>query len=120
MMVGVNGSGKTTTIAKLGQPYRSEGKTLLFGAADNAGTVDERVVSTDGVGPESHAEITGMHDDSLPCFRRQPGRIANEYADVVPGFKRTVQHVGTERSRRAENDQPHLRIPPEVFHELSD
>jgi len=34
LVVGVNGSGKTTTIAKLGQRFQSEGKTLLFGAAD--------------------------------------------------------------------------------------
>jgi len=34
MVVGVNGSGKTTTMAKLAQRFQSEGKTLLFGAAD--------------------------------------------------------------------------------------
>jgi fused signal recognition particle receptor len=43
MMVGVNGSGKTTTIAKLGQRFQAEGKTLLFGAADTfrAAAVDQ-------------------------------------------------------------------------------
>jgi fused signal recognition particle receptor len=43
MMVGVNGSGKTTTIAKLGQRFKSEGKSLLFGAADTfrAAAVDQ-------------------------------------------------------------------------------
>ncbi len=43
MMVGVNGSGKTTTIAKLGQRFQSEGRTLLFGAADTfrAAAVDQ-------------------------------------------------------------------------------
>lgn len=43
MLVGVNGSGKTTTIAKLGQRFHSEGKTLLFGAADTfrAAAVDQ-------------------------------------------------------------------------------
>ncbi len=34
LMVGVNGSGKTTTIAKLGQRFMAEGKSVLFGAAD--------------------------------------------------------------------------------------
>lgn len=34
MVVGVNGSGKTTTIAKLAQRFQSEGRSLLFGAAD--------------------------------------------------------------------------------------
>ncbi len=43
MVVGVNGSGKTTTIAKLAQRFRAEGKTLLFGAADTfrAAAVDQ-------------------------------------------------------------------------------
>lgn len=43
MVVGVNGSGKTTTIAKLAQRFQSYGKTLLFGAADTfrAAAVDQ-------------------------------------------------------------------------------
>lgn len=34
LLVGVNGSGKTTTLAKLAQKYRSEGKQVLIAAAD--------------------------------------------------------------------------------------
>ncbi len=34
LIVGVNGSGKTTTIAKLGKRFREEGKSVIFGAAD--------------------------------------------------------------------------------------
>lgn len=43
MVVGVNGSGKTTTIAKLAQRYQAEGNTVLFGAADTfrAAAVDQ-------------------------------------------------------------------------------
>ena len=43
MVVGVNGSGKTTTIAKLGRRFQSDRKTLLFGAADTfrAAAVDQ-------------------------------------------------------------------------------
>ena len=43
MVVGVNGSGKTTTIAKLGQRFQADGKTMLFGAADTfrAAAVDQ-------------------------------------------------------------------------------
>jgi len=49
MVVGVNGSGKTTTIAKLGQRFQSEGKTMLFGAADTfrAAAVDQLQVWAD-------------------------------------------------------------------------
>lgn len=43
LIVGVNGSGKTTTIAKLGKRFITEGKTILFGAADTfrAAAVDQ-------------------------------------------------------------------------------
>jgi fused signal recognition particle receptor len=43
LVVGVNGSGKTTTIAKLGHRFQAQKKTLLFGAADTfrAAAVDQ-------------------------------------------------------------------------------
>lgn len=43
LLVGVNGSGKTTTAAKLGQRFMAQGKTVLFGAADTfrAAAVDQ-------------------------------------------------------------------------------
>jgi len=43
LIVGVNGSGKTTTIAKLGKWFCEEGKSVIFGAADTfrAGAVDQ-------------------------------------------------------------------------------
>jgi fused signal recognition particle receptor len=49
MVVGVNGSGKTTTIAKLGQRYQADGKSLLLGAADTfrAAAVDQLQVWAD-------------------------------------------------------------------------
>jgi len=34
MVVGVNGSGKTTTLAKLGKKFKNQGKKILFAAAD--------------------------------------------------------------------------------------
>jgi fused signal recognition particle receptor len=43
LIVGVNGSGKTTTIAKLGKRFMQQGKTVLLGAADTfrAAAVDQ-------------------------------------------------------------------------------
>jgi fused signal recognition particle receptor len=54
MVVGVNGSGKTTTIAKLGQRFRSEKKSLIFGAADTfrAAAVDQLQVWGERLGVE--------------------------------------------------------------------
>lgn len=52
MMAGVNGSGKTTTIAKLGARFQREGRTLLFAAADTfrAAAVDQLQVWGDRLG----------------------------------------------------------------------
>jgi len=52
LVVGVNGSGKTTTIAKLGRRYVDEGKSLIFGAADTfrAAAVDQLQVWGDRLG----------------------------------------------------------------------
>lgn len=49
LIVGVNGSGKTTTIAKLGKRYKVEGKQVIFGAADTfrAAAVDQLQVWAD-------------------------------------------------------------------------
>ena len=43
LVVGVNGSGKTTSIAKLGQRFTRQGKDVIFGAADTyrAAAVDQ-------------------------------------------------------------------------------
>lgn len=43
LIVGVNGSGKTTSIAKLGQRFKGEGNKIIFGAADTfrAAAVDQ-------------------------------------------------------------------------------
>ncbi|HWQ84414.1 MAG TPA: signal recognition particle-docking protein FtsY [Anaerolineales bacterium] len=49
LVVGVNGSGKTTTIAKLGKRYAEEGKRVILGAADTyrAAAVDQLQVWAD-------------------------------------------------------------------------
>ncbi|MGL4342968.1 MAG: signal recognition particle-docking protein FtsY [Metamycoplasmataceae bacterium] len=52
MIVGVNGSGKTTTIAKLMNKYKNEGKKILVAAADTfrAGAVDQLQIWANRVG----------------------------------------------------------------------
>lgn len=54
LVVGVNGVGKTTTIAKLAQRFRREGKTPLLVAADTfrAAAIDQLQVWADRIGVE--------------------------------------------------------------------
>ena len=83
MVVGVNGSGKTTTIAKLAQRYQSEGKTLLFGAADTfrAAAVDQLEVWGDRLGVDV---ISGAPESD-------PGAVA--FNAVQSGVARQVDLV---------------------------
>ncbi len=52
MVVGVNGVGKTTTIGKLAHQFKSEGKSVVLGAADTfrAAAVDQLVIWSERVG----------------------------------------------------------------------
>ncbi|MCR5041451.1 MAG: signal recognition particle-docking protein FtsY [Clostridia bacterium] len=54
LMIGVNGSGKTTTIGKLASMYKAEGKTVILGAADTfrAAAIDQLAVWADRAGVE--------------------------------------------------------------------
>ena len=46
MVVGVNGSGKTTSIAKLAHLFKNEGKKVVLGAADTfrAAAVEQQTI----------------------------------------------------------------------------
>src|SRR6201997_4279092 len=54
LVVGVNGTGKTTTIGKLAQVFRSQGKTVLLCAADTfrAAAIDQLEIWGDRTGTE--------------------------------------------------------------------
>lgn len=83
MVAGVNGSGKTTTIAKLGQRFQAEGKTLLFGAADTfrAAAVDQLQVWGDRLGVDV---IAGAPESD-------PGAVA--FSAVQSGTARGVDLI---------------------------
>lgn len=83
MVVGVNGSGKTTTIAKLGQRFHAEGKSLLFGAADTfrAAAVDQLQVWGDRL----HVDVISGAPES------DPGAVA--FSAVQSGAARGLDLV---------------------------
>lgn len=83
LVVGVNGSGKTTTIAKLGQRFQQEGKSVLFGAADTfrAAAVDQLQVWGDRLGIDV---IAGAAESD-------PGAVA--FNAVQAGLARKVDLV---------------------------
>jgi len=83
LLVGVNGSGKTTTAAKLGQRFMKDGKTILFGAADTfrAAAVDQLQVWGDRL----KAEVVSGAPES------DPGAVA--YSAVQAGIARGVDMI---------------------------
>lgn len=67
MVVGVNGVGKTTTIAKLAHQYSNEGKKVLLGAADTfrAAAIDQLQVWADRAGVELVKQKMGSDPASV-------------------------------------------------------
>lgn len=73
LVVGVNGVGKTTTIAKLGQQWREEGRSVIFAAGDTfrAAAVEQLQVWGDRVGAavvapaKQGADSAGLAYDAL-------------------------------------------------------
>jgi fused signal recognition particle receptor len=69
MVVGVNGCGKTTTIAKIAHQYSSQGKKVLIGAADTfrAAAVEQLEVWANRVGADLVKQSKGT-DPSAVAF----------------------------------------------------
>ncbi len=67
MVVGVNGVGKTTTIAKLAHLYKTAGKKVLIGAADTfrAAAIDQLQIWADRVGVEIVKQQMGSDPASV-------------------------------------------------------
>ena len=70
IMVGVNGVGKTTSIAKMANKYKSEGKTVIIAAADTfrAGAVEQLTVWAERVGVDIIKPIKHGVDPSSVVF----------------------------------------------------
>ncbi|MFZ5881556.1 MAG: signal recognition particle-docking protein FtsY [Chloroflexota bacterium] len=90
LVVGVNGSGKTTTLAKLSQRYQREGRKILLGAADTfrAAAVDQLQVWGDRLGVEV---ISGAPESD-------PGAVA--FSAVQAGAARGVDIVFVDTAGR--------------------
>lgn len=90
LVVGVNGSGKTTTLAKLSQRYQGEGRKLLLGAADTfrAAAMDQLQVWGDRLGVEV---IAGAPESD-------PGAVA--FNAVQAGIARGVDIVFVDTAGR--------------------
>jgi fused signal recognition particle receptor len=83
MVVGVNGSGKTTTIAKLAHLYKSSGKNVLLGAADTfrAAAIEQLQIWADRTGVQLVKQQMGS-DPASVAFDTIKSAVAGGF-DVV-------------------------------------
>ncbi|MCF7822045.1 MAG: signal recognition particle-docking protein FtsY [Mariprofundaceae bacterium] len=92
LVVGVNGTGKTTTIGKLATLFASEGKKVLVGAADTfrAAAVDQLAVWVERAG----ADMIRQHDGADPAavaFDTIQSGIARNYDVIIVDTAGRVQ-----------------------------
>ena len=82
MVCGVNGSGKTTSIAKLAQMFHAEGKKVLLGAADTfrAAAVEQLTIWAERLGVEIVKGAQGS--DPASVGHRAVARALEIQADV--------------------------------------
>ena len=83
LMVGVNGTGKTTTVGKLARVLVAEGRTVVLGAADTfrAAAADQLTTWGDRVGVETVRGAEGADPASVAYTAVAEGRDSG--ADVV-------------------------------------
>ncbi len=87
LVVGVNGTGKTTTIAKLAQRWTSEGKSVLLGAADTfrAAAIEQLQLWADRIGVPVVKHKAGS----------DPGAVAHDAVSAAKSRKVDVLLIDT-------------------------
>lgn len=95
LVVGVNGTGKTTTIGKLATMYRQQGKSVLIGAGDTfrAAAVEQLTVWVDRAG----ADIVRQHEGADPA--------AVAFDTVQRGMARSYDVVIIDTAGRVQTDK---------------
>lgn len=83
LMIGVNGVGKTTTIAKLAHRARMQGKTVMIAAADTfrAAAIEQLQVWAERVGALFHAKSAGADPASVAYEAME--RAVREGVDIL-------------------------------------
>jgi fused signal recognition particle receptor len=93
MVVGVNGVGKTTTIGKLANQFKKQGKSVLLGAADTfrAAAVDQLTIWSERAG--------------VPIVKHAPGAdpAAVAFDTVQAGVSRNVDVIIVDTAGRLHN-----------------
>jgi fused signal recognition particle receptor len=100
MVCGVNGSGKTTTIAKLARQFQSEGKRVVLGAGDTfrAAAVEQLTIWSERLGVPIVTGPAGSHPASVAY--RAVEQAINDGVDVC--IVDTAGRLQTQKNLMAE------------------
>jgi fused signal recognition particle receptor len=108
LVVGVNGTGKTTTIGKLAQRFRDEGRTVMLAAGDTfrAAATEQLTIWGERAGAtvvarETGADAAGLAYDALAKAQAEgfdvllidtAGRLHNK-ADLMAGLQKIIRVI---------------------------
>jgi fused signal recognition particle receptor len=118
LVVGVNGSGKTTSIAKLAHMFRSQGKKVVLGAGDTfrAAAVEQLTIWADRLGVEI---VTGAQgSDPAAIAHRAVARAIESQADIC--IIDTAGRLQTQTNLMQQLEKVHRvmgKLIPEAPHE---
>jgi fused signal recognition particle receptor len=116
MVCGVNGSGKTTTIAKLARLLTSQGKSVLLGAADTfrAAAVEQLTIWSDRIGVPIVTGPAGSHPASVAYRAVEQAIQAGTDVCIVDtaGRLQTQKNLMTELTKIQESIRKQLPAAP--------
>jgi fused signal recognition particle receptor len=118
LVVGVNGSGKTTSIAKLSQMFRSQGKKVVLGAGDTfrAAAVEQLTIWADRLGVEIVKGAAGS--DPAAVAHRAVAQAIESQADIC--IIDTAGRLQTQTNLMQQLEKVHRvigKLIPEAPHE---
>jgi fused signal recognition particle receptor len=120
LMVGVNGSGKTTTIGKLASKFRAEGRSVMLAAGDTfrAAAIDQLKVWGERTGApvvarDQGGDAAGLAFDALKAAREQnidvlmidtAGRLQNR-TELMAELEKVIRVI-----RKQDETAPHATL----------
>ena len=118
LMIGINGGGKTTTIAKMGNMYKKQGKTVMFCAADTfrAAAGEQLTIWGDRIGINTVMHQEGADPSAVIFDAIQSAKAKNIDVLIVD----TAGRLQTKRNLMAELEKMNkviLREYPEASKE---
>jgi len=119
MVVGVNGSGKTTTIAKIAHHYRNSGKKVLLGAADTfrAAAIDQLQIWAERAGVELVKQQMGSDPASVAYDTLKSG-VAGKYDVVIIDTAGRLHNKINLMAELAKIKRVMEKVIPEAPHEV--